>query len=46
MKKKSKTSESGFNTMTDKKFACATLALCLMGGATQAVQASSSMGGG
>ena len=45
MKRNSKAPVSGFNTVTDRKLACTALALCLMGGAAQTVQASDSRGG-
>ena len=45
MKRNSKAPVSGFNPVTDRKLACTALALCLMGGAAQTVQASDSRGG-
>lgn len=44
MKRNSKAPVSGFNPVTDRKLACTALALCLMGGAAQTVQASDSRG--
>lgn len=45
MKTYPKTPSSGFNSLVDRKLACAVLALCLMGGASLTAQAADSRGG-
>lgn len=45
MKKNPKTPSLSINTLSDRKLACAALALCLMGGTALTAQASGNRGG-